>query len=79
MNLDLLQWPAMVVTAVAAFLVASLSETKRKIGFWCYLLSNALWSAWGFHTKAWAVVALQVVLLALNIRGVKKNKDAEEK
>jgi hypothetical protein len=78
MNLDLLQWPAMAVTAIAAFLVASLSETKRKIGFWCYLASNALWAAWGFHAKAWAVIALQVVLLVLNIRGVKKNKEAEE-
>ena len=29
-----LQWPAMIVTVVAAWLVASQAKRRRKIGFW---------------------------------------------
>lgn len=71
---DLLQWPAMVTTVVAAWLVASRSAHKRAIGFWCFLASNLLWVAWGFHDRAWALVGLQFFLAALNIRGVYKNE-----
>jgi hypothetical protein len=72
--LDLLQWPAMVVTVVAAYLVASRMAYKRAIGFWCFLASNVLWVAWGVHDHAWALVGLQFFLAALNIRGVYKNE-----
>ena len=72
--LDLLQWPAMVVTVVAAYLVASRMAYKRAIGFWCFLGSNVLWVAWGVHDHAWALVGLQFFLAALNIRGVYKNE-----
>jgi hypothetical protein len=72
--LDLLQWPAMVVTVAAAWLVASRSARKRAIGFWCFLASNALWVVWGFHDGAWALVGLQFCLAALNFRGVYKNE-----
>ena len=72
--LDYLQWPAMVVTVVAAYLVASRMAYKRAIGFWCFLASNVLWVAWGVHDHAWALVGLQFFLAALNIRGVYKNE-----
>jgi hypothetical protein len=72
--LDLLQWPAMVVTVASAYLVASRSAHKRAVGFWCFLASNALWVVWGFHDRAWALVGLQFCLAALNIRGVYKNE-----
>jgi hypothetical protein len=72
--LDLLQWPAMAVTVAAAYLVASRSPRKRAAGFWCFLASNALWVAWGAHDRAWALVALQFFLAAMNIRGVYKNE-----
>jgi hypothetical protein len=71
--LDLLQWPAMAVTVLAAWLVASLSARKREAGFWFFLLSNVLWLIWGLHDEAYALVGLQVCLAFLNIRGVKKN------
>jgi hypothetical protein len=71
--LDLLQWPAMVVTVLGAWLVASRSQRRRTIGFWVFLASNVLWVAWGWHARAYAVVALQVALAALNMRGVFKN------
>jgi hypothetical protein len=72
--LDLLQWPAMIVTVAAAYLVASRSPHKRVVGFWCFLASNVLWVVWGFHDRAWALVGLQFCLAALNIRGVYKNE-----
>ena len=72
--LDLLQWPAMILTVVAAYLVGSRSPHKRAVGFWCFLSGNALWVLWGFNDYAWALVGLQFCLAALNIRGVYKNE-----
>ena len=72
--LDLLQWPAMAATVAAAWLVASRSAHKRSVGFWVFLASNVLWVAWGLHDRAYALVALQFCLAALNIRGVYKNE-----
>jgi hypothetical protein len=72
---DLIQWPAMVVTVAAAWLVASQSKTKRAVGFWVFLASNALWVAWGWYAHAYALIALQVCLAALNVRGARKNED----
>ena len=72
--LDYLQWPAMAVTVLSAYLVASRSARKRAVGFWCFLISNVLWVVWGWHDHAWALVGLQFCLAALNIRGVYKNE-----
>lgn len=74
--LDLIQWPAMAVTILASWLVASTKEGQRNIGFWIFLLSNALWVVWGWHTAAWALIALQIGLAAMNIRGAVKTEDA---
>ena len=70
----MLQWPAMLVTVVAAWLVASRSPRKRAAGFWWFLASNILWVAWGVHDGAWALFGLQFCLAALNFRGVYKNE-----
>lgn len=74
--LDLIQWPAMAVTVLAAWLVASTHKHRREIGFWVFLASNGLWIAWGWHTSAWALIALQFCLAALNIRGAMKAEAA---
>lgn len=76
--MDFLQWPAMAITVLAAWLVASRSEARRRHGFFAYVASNALWTAWGWHTSAWALVALQAALFAMNVRGVRKNADEDE-
>lgn len=73
MDLDLLQWPAMMITVVASWLVASRAAKRRWMGFWLYLLSNALWVLWGWHDSAHALMALQVVLAAMNVRGLRRN------
>lgn len=73
--LDTVQWPAMAVTIVAAWLVASKSERRRNIGFWVFLASNALWIVWGVHSQSWALVVLQVSLAVMNIRGASKTAE----
>ena len=74
--LDLVQWPAFAVTVLAAWLVASTEKHRRLVGFWIFLLSNVLWIAWGIHTDAYALIALQVCLAGLNIRGAMKAEPA---
>ncbi len=71
--LGLIQWPAMVVTVGAAWLVGSRSKRRRAIGFWVFLASNVLWIAWGVPSHAYALIVLQVALAAMNIRGAGKN------
>jgi hypothetical protein len=43
--LNALQWPAMLVTLLASWLVASQKDVLRARGFWVFLVSNALWVA----------------------------------
>lgn len=72
--LDLVQWPAFAASLVAAYLVASNNQRRRNLGFWVFLLSNALWVVWGIHTHAWALIALQIGLAGLNVRGLFKTE-----
>jgi hypothetical protein len=70
--LDLIQWPAFIASLTAAWLVASSAKRRRNIGFWVFLFSNMLWVVWALHTSATALVALQVCLAVLNVRGLFK-------
>jgi hypothetical protein len=72
--LDLMQWPALIVTVIAAWLVASSRKSRREIGFWFFMLSNVLWVLWGIHTDAFALIALQFFLAVSNCRGLIKNR-----
>ena len=73
---DLIQWPAMIITAAAAWLVGSQRRPKRSLGFWLFLLSNLLWIAWGWYARAYALIILQVCLAVINVRGAQKNDSA---
>lgn len=77
--LDLMQWPAMVASVAAAWLIASQRELRREIGFWIFLVSNVLWIVWGVFDQAWALVVLQVFLGGMNVRGILKNERARRK
>ena len=74
--LDLVQWPAMAITVLAAWLVGSRSARRRAAGFWCFLAGNVLWVVWGLHDHAYALISLQFCLAAMNIRGVRKTEPA---
>lgn len=73
-----LQWPAMLTTIYASWLVASDLQRRRAAGFWWFLLSNVLWCVWGWHAGAYALVALQAALAAMNIRGLRKAEPASD-
>ncbi len=73
--LDLVQWPAMAVTLLAAWLVASDKLARRNLGFWLFLASNVMWIVWAWHVGGTALVALQVGLAAMNIRGAMKTDE----
>lgn len=72
--LDIVQWPAFAASLAAAYLVGSRAQRRRNAGFWVFLASNLLWVVWGVHMQAWALVALQVGLAALNVRGLFKTE-----
>ncbi|WP_420992358.1 hypothetical protein ACKI2N_030355 [Cupriavidus sp. 30B13] len=74
--IDALQWPAMVITVAATWLVGSRAAGRRKAGFRVFLASNAMWAAWGLHTSAYALVVLQLALAVLNLRGMVKARRA---
>jgi hypothetical protein len=71
--IDLVQWPAMVITIAASWYVASTHRQRRSVGFWLFLISNVLWVIWGIHARAYALVALQACLAVMNVRGELKN------
>lgn len=72
--IDLLQWPAMAVSLYAAYLLGSKRTGRRIFGFSMFILSNVLWIVWGWGDEAWALIALQLGLLAMNVRGIVKNE-----
>lgn len=71
--IDWLEWPAMMLTVVAAWCIGSRQPARRRVGFCCFIASNLLWAAWGWHAEAWALIILQFTLCVMNLRGWKKN------
>ncbi|HJV24204.1 MAG TPA: hypothetical protein VJ673_00900 [Aromatoleum sp.] len=74
--LDALQWPAMATTLLATWLISSSRRYKRNWAFWWYIASNVLWAAWGWHDGAYALIALQLGLFLLNLRGLRKTESS---
>ncbi|HZV65700.1 MAG TPA: hypothetical protein VFG03_12425 [Telluria sp.] len=74
--LAMLEWPAMGVSLLASWWMASRQAQRRVLAFWALIVGNLLWIAWGWGDDAWALIALQVGLIALNLRGIVKNEDA---
>lgn len=67
------QWPAMAATLAAGWLVASQNKERRNLGFWIFILSNLLWIVWGCYAGAYALIAMQIGLFFLNVRGTRNN------
>lgn len=74
--LSAVQWPAMLATLVAGWLVSSRQRSRRNLGFLLFLVSNVLWVTWAIPVHAHALVVLQFGLAVSNIRGVIKNRKA---
>ncbi|WP_256665822.1 hypothetical protein [Pseudomonas sp. B14-6] len=71
--LDWIQWPAMLVTVLAAWLIGSQRPARRMVGFVFFSVSNVLWVIWGVYAEAYALIVLQIFLFLMNLRGFKKN------
>ncbi|NUT78744.1 hypothetical protein HNO86_27260 [Pseudomonas sp. C1C7] len=71
--LDWVQWPAMLVTVLSAWLIGSQRPGRRMAGFVSFIFSNILWVAWGLYAHAYALIVLQFCLCLMNLRGFKKN------
>jgi len=68
----------MAVTLCAAYLVGARHALRRTFGFYTFIVSNIMWIVWGVHDGAWALIALQAGLLAMNVRAIIRNhKEAE--
>jgi hypothetical protein len=74
----LLEWPAMAISLAAAYLLASQKPEKRVVAFWLLIIGNVMWIAWGWGEAAWALIALNVGLMVLNVRGIFKNEHGAE-
>ncbi|MBD1551178.1 hypothetical protein [Pseudomonas typographi] len=72
-DIDWIQWPAMVVSVIAAWYVGSQRPRRRMVAFWCFIASNVLWIAWGVHANAYALICLQLCLCVMNVRGFRRN------
>ncbi|WP_426104398.1 hypothetical protein [Massilia sp. TSP1-1-2] len=70
-----LEWPAMAISLAAAWWMGSKKAEKRIMAFCLLIAGNLMWIAWGWGDEAWALIALNVGLLALNVRGIVKNED----
>jgi hypothetical protein len=70
-----MEWPAMAVSLLAAWMIASKNPQQRVRAFILLIVGNLLWIGWGWGDTAWALIALNVGLMALNVRGILKNED----
>ena len=81
--LEYMQWPALVVTVLASWMVSKKQRSERKIGFWLFLASNVLWGIWGVYAQAYALIALQACLSVSNVHGIicnrSKSADSEKR
>jgi hypothetical protein len=75
--LALLEWPAMAISLAAAWWMGSQRAERRILAFSLLIVGNLLWIGWGWGESAWALIALNVGLLGLNVRGIAKNDDAK--
>jgi hypothetical protein len=69
-----LEWPAMAISLAAAYWLGSTRPKKRIVAFGMLILGNLMWIAWGWGDGAWALIALNVGLMALNVRAIIKNE-----
>ena len=71
-SLQFVQWPAMVVTLLAAWLMTFRNARRRLWAFRLFVLSNVLWIVWGLVSHAYSLVFLQVGLFLINLKGAEQ-------
>lgn len=71
----LLEWPAMAISLAAAWWMGSRRARERVVAFALLIMGNLMWIAWGWGERAWGLIALNLGLMALNVRGIVKNEN----
>ena len=74
MMLEMIQYPAMVMAILGAYLVTSPAVGVRRTAFGLWIAGNTLWVAWGLHAGAWGLVATYLVFTALAVAGYRRAK-----
>ena len=69
-----LEWPAMAISLAAAWWLGSKRPEKRIVAFSLLIVGNVMWIAWGWGDSAYALIALNLGLMALNLRAIHKNE-----
>lgn len=69
----------MAISLAATWWMGSRKADKRVFAFSLLIVGNLMWIAWGWGDGAWALVALNAGLLALNVRGIVKNEGESKK
>ncbi len=65
----------MAISLASAWWMGSKQPKKRIMAFCMLIVGNLMWIAWGWGEAAWALIALNIGLLALNVRGIVKNEE----
>lgn len=71
--IELLQWPAMAITVLAAWFMGSGRAKRRVIAFCCFTAGNVMWVVWGKSHDAYGLIILEIIMAMMNMRGLKKN------
>lgn len=67
--LDVLQWSGCAFGVAGSFLLARKNQ-HSKYGWVSYVISNALWIAYGIETRAWGLVTQQVAFTYTSALGI---------
>ena len=66
---DLLEWSGC-DASVAGGMLLVLNNGLSRFGWWCFLVSNALWIGFGFLSGAAGLVVQQAFFVAINVLGL---------
>lgn len=66
---DVLQWLGCIFGVAGSYLVAR-KHRYSKFAFVFYLISNALWIAYGYKTHAWGLVTQQMAFTYTSALGI---------
>lgn len=69
-----MDWIGAVLNVVGLYLLAN----HKLKAMYVYLLSSTAFIVWGTLTETWSIVALQLILLTLNIRVIVKWRNNHE-
>jgi len=62
----MIDWIAAALNIIGMFVL----PRRRMVAMYVFLLGNVAYIAWALQQHVWSIIALQVILVALNIRTI---------